>query len=457
MEDCHPGDSSGDRPPTRGTVERVSDAGVCPCHAVPSGTIPIPTGAPDTEDALGMRSAAAGRAEPAAPREITAMAITIEDLRARARRRLPRALFDFVDGGGEDEVTLRGNRAAFERITFRPRVLVDVSHRDASTTVLGVPLATPLVVAPTGMPGLLWPRGEILMARAAKARGSIFTLATRATCCIEEVAEATGGHVWFQVYVWRDREVTRRLVERAKESGAKAMFLTVDVPVVSQRERDLRNGFTVPPKITVRNALDTLRRVDWLVRTLRGPKITDRNFIGLAATAGGSDLVKLGGYVNRLTDASVDWDDFRWFRRLWDGPLVIKGIMTAEDAKLAIDAGADGVVVSNHGGRQLDYLPQGIDALPEIVDAVGHRTEVLLDGGVRRGTDVVKAVALGARACMLGRPTLYGLGAGGQAGVERAIEILQTEIDRTLGLLGRPRLSDLDRSAVRWAGGFGVG
>jgi len=377
------------------------------------------------------------------------MAISIEELRARARRRLPRALFDFVDGGGEDEATLRANRAGFERITLRPRALVDVSRRDARTTVLGVPLAAPLVLAPTGMPGLLWPRGEVAAARAAKAKGTIFTLATRATCCIEEVAEAAEGHVWFQVYVWRDRDVTRRLVERAKAAGASAMFLTVDVGVVSQRERDLRNGFTVPPKITVKNALDTLRRIGWLTRMLRGPKITDRNFLGLAATAGGSDLVKLGGYVTGLHDSSVDWDDFRWFRRLWDGPLVVKGIMTAEDATRAVDEGADGVVVSNHGGRQLDYLPQAIEALPEVADAVGHRVAVLLDSGVRRGSDVVKAVALGAKACMVGRPFLWGLASGGQPGVERAVEIFQAEIDRTLGLLGRPTLADLDRSAVR--------
>lgn len=388
---------------------------------------------------------------------IRIMGINIEDLRARARRRLPRALFDFVDGGGEDEVTLRANRAAFERITFRPRALVDVSRRDMRTTVLGVPLAAPLVLAPTGMPGLLWPRGEVAAARAAQAKGSIFTLATRATCSIEEVAEATGGHVWFQVYVWSDRDVTRRLVERAKAAGAKAMFLTVDVQVVSQRERDLRHGFTVPPKVTVRNALDTLRRVDWLARMLRGPKLTDRNFLGLAVAAGGTDLVRLGGYVTSLYDASVDWDDFRWFRRIWDGPLVIKGIMTAEDATRAIDEGADGIVVSNHGGRQLDHLPQSIDALPEIADAVGHRAEVLLDSGVRRGSDVVKALALGAKACLVGRPALWGLASGGQPGVERAIEILRAEIDRTLGLLGRPRLADLDRSAVRRAGRHAAG
>jgi len=379
------------------------------------------------------------------------MAINIEDLRRLARRRLPRALFDFVDGGGGDEWSVRENRAAFERITFRPRVLVDVSKRDMTTTVLGQKLASPVVCAPTGMPGLLWPRGEVEAAKAAARVGSIYTLATRATCSIEEVAEAANGRVWFQVYVWQDRELTRKLVERAEAAGAKAMFLTVDVQVVSQRERDLRNGFTVPPKVTLKNATDTLRKVDWLWRMLRGPKITDRNFLGLSTRAGGSDLVRLGGYVNSLYDPSVDWDDFRWFRSLWKGPLVIKGITTAEDARLAVDHGADGVVVSNHGGRQLDYMPASIDALPEVVDAIGGRAEVLLDSGVRRGTDVVKALALGARACMVGRPYLWGLASGGQPGVERAITILNSEIDRTLALVGRPTLADLDPSAVRHA------
>ncbi|MCC6175345.1 MAG: alpha-hydroxy-acid oxidizing protein [Chloroflexi bacterium] len=377
------------------------------------------------------------------------MDVSIEDLRQRARRRLPRALFDFVDGGGEDEVTLRENRTAFERITFRPRALVDVSRRDQRTTVLGQSLSTPIVLAPAGMPGLLWPRGEIEAARAAAHLGTIYTLPTRATCAIEDVADATRGHLWFQVYVWKDREYTRRLVERAAAVGAKAMFLTVDVQVVSQRERDLRNGFTVPPKVTIANALDTLRRVTWMRRVLMGPKITDRNFLGLRHAAGGSDLIKLGGYVTSLHDQSVSWDDFRWFRSLWSGPLVVKGIVTAEDARRAVDLGADGVVVSNHGGRQLDYLPTSVEALPEVVDAVGHRVDVLLDSGIRRGSDAVKALALGAKACMIGRPYLWGLAVDGQAGAERAIEILRAEIDRTQGLLGRPTLADLDRSALR--------
>ena len=378
------------------------------------------------------------------------MAINIEDLRQTARRRLPRALFDFVDGGGEDEWSVRENRAAFERITFRPKVLVDVSKRDQSTTVLGVPLKAPIVCSPTGMPGLLWPKGEIEAAKAAAKVGSIYTLATRATCSIEEVAEAAEGRVWFQVYVWQDRKMTQQLVERATAAGAKAMFLTVDVQVVSQRERDLRNGFTTPPKVTVRNALDTLRRVDWLRRVLiQGPKITDRNFLGLRHAAGGDDLVRLSGYVNSLYDSSVNWEDFKWFRSIWNGPLIVKGVLTPEDARKAVSYGADGIVVSNHGGRQLDYCPASIDVLPEIVDAVGDRIEVLLDSGVRRGTDVAKALALGARACMVGRPYLWGLASGGQGGVERALTILQTELDRAMALLGRPTLADLDRTTVR--------
>jgi L-lactate dehydrogenase (cytochrome) len=378
------------------------------------------------------------------------MAINIEDLRQRARKHLPRALFDFVDGGGEDEWSVRENRAAFERITFRPRVLVDVSKRDQATTVLGQPLKAPIVCSPTGMPGLLWPKGEIEAAKAAASVGSIFTLATRATCSIEDVAEAANGNVWFQVYVWQDRKITQQLVERAAAAGAKAMFLTVDVQVVSQRERDLRNGFTTPPRVTVRNALDTLRRVGWLRRVLiQGPKITDRNMLGLRHAAGGDDIVRLGGYVNSLYDPSVNWEDFRWFRSLWDGPLVVKGILTPEDARKAVDLGADGIVVSNHGGRQLDYCPASIDVLPEIADAVTAPTEILLDSGVRRGTDVVKALSLGARACMVGRPYLWGLASGGQSGVERALTIFQAEIDRTLALIGRPTLADLDRSAVR--------
>jgi L-lactate dehydrogenase (cytochrome) len=250
----------------------------------------------------------------------------------------------------------------------------------------------------------------------------------------------------------RDREVTRSLVERARRAGYKALCLTVDLPVLGQRERDLRNGATIPPKITVRNVIDVLRRPGWLRRVWLGTDITFKNFVGSSAALT-NDAGTLWQYVNSLNDPSVSWDDLAWFRSLWPGPIAIKGMLTPEDARRAVSEGIEAIVVSNHGGRQLDSLPSAIEALPEIVDAVGDRAEVILDGGIRRGTDVVKALALGARACMIGRPMLYGLGAGGQAGVERSIEILKHEIDRALALLGRPTLADLDRSAVRRAGG----
>jgi isopentenyl diphosphate isomerase/L-lactate dehydrogenase-like FMN-dependent dehydrogenase len=378
-------------------------------------------------------------------------AINIDDLRRLAKRRLPRAVFDFADGGAEDERTLRANSSDFAKLVFRPKVLVNVSQRDQTTTILGQPVSSPLIVAPTGLAGMLWPRGEVEAAKAAANRDVIFTLSTLGACSVEEVAEASAGPLWFQLYVMKDREVTRTLVERAQRAGYKALCLTVDLPVLGQRERDLRNGATIPPKVTVRNVVDVLQRLGWLRRVWFGPEITFKNFVGSSAALS-KDTGTLWQYVSSLNDPSVDWDDLAWFRSLWPGPIAIKGIMTAEDARRAVSEGIEAIVVSNHGGRQLDSLPSAIEVLPEIVEAVGGRAEVILDGGVRRGTDVVKALALGARACMIGRPMLYGLGAGGQEGVERSIDILKAEIDRALALLGRPTLADLDRTAVRLAG-----
>jgi L-lactate dehydrogenase (cytochrome) len=384
------------------------------------------------------------------------MAINIDDLRRQARRRLPRAVFDFGDGGSEDEQTLRANANDFQRLVFRPRMLVDVSRRDQTTTILGQQVSSPLILAPTGLCGMFAPRGEILAARAATRRGIISTLSTLGACSIEDVAASTSGPLWFQLYVMKDRDLTRSLVERAQAAGYRALCLTVDLPVLGQRERDLRNGATIPPRITVRNVVDTVQRIGWLRGVLFGTKITFGNFVGATADLG-TNAISLWQYIAQQNDASVDWDDLDWFRSIWRGPLAIKGIMTGEDARRAVDAGADAIIVSNHGGRQLDSLPSAIETLPEIVDAVGRDAEVILDGGIRRGSDVVKALSLGARACMMGRPYLYGLAANGQAGAERAIEIIQTEIDRTLALIGRPTLADLDRSAVRLAGGFGPG
>jgi L-lactate dehydrogenase (cytochrome) len=375
-------------------------------------------------------------------------AINIDDLRKAARRKLPRAVYDFVEGGAGEEITLRRNRAAFERLTFQPRILVDVSKRDQSTTVLGERLETPIMIAPTGMAGICWPRGEILAARAAHRAGTILTLSTHASCTIEEVAQAAPGRLWFQLYVWQNRDLTKSFVDRARAAGYKALVLTVDVPLLALRERDIRNGFTIPPRLTVRNVLDTLRRVGWIRRVLFGPRLTLANLIG-APGAPRTDIVTLGGVANRQVDPTVNWRDLDWFRSLWPGPLLIKGILSAADARKAVEHGVEGIIVSNHGGRQLDGAPATLEVLPEIVDAVGGQAEVLLDSGIRRGEDVVKALALGARAVMIGRPYLYGLSAAGEAGVELALGILKGEIDRTLALIGVPKVSDLDRSMLR--------
>ena len=378
-------------------------------------------------------------------------AITIDDLRRLARRRLPRAVYDFIEGGAGDELTVTRNRAAFERLLFEPRILVDVSKREQSTVVLGERVATPVILSPTGMAGLSWPKGEVAAARGAHDAGTIYTLSTHSSCSIEEVAAGAPGPLWFQLYVWQNRDLTRSFVERARAAGYRALLLTVDVQVISRRERDLRNGFTVPPRVTARNVVDTLRRAGWVRRVLMGQRrLTLANLVG-APGAPRTDIVTLAGVANRQVDPSISWADLAWFRSLWSGPLLLKGVMTAADARRAAEHGIDGVVVSNHGGRQLDGTRATIEALPEIVDAVGNRMEVLLDGGVRRGADVVRALALGARAVMVGRPYLYGLATGGQAGVRRALEILASEVDHVLALTGVPRVADLEPSLVRRA------
>jgi L-lactate dehydrogenase (cytochrome) len=375
------------------------------------------------------------------------MIVNIEDLRAAARRRLPRALFDYIDGGAEDERTLRANHADFARYVFRPRVLVDVSRRDQSTTVLGERVASPLILAPTGFTGVFWPRGEAAAARAAGAKGLIFTASTMSICPMEEIARAATGPLWYQLYVWRSRDVVRSLIERAKAAGYRALVVTADTPVLGQRERDVRSGLVFPPRITVRNLLDSARRVSWLRAFLTHPRPTFGNFVGTPGVE--RDAVSLAGFTTRQFSPAVSWADIAWFRSVWQGPMAIKGIVCAEDARLAVEHGVEAVIVSNHGGRQLDDAPSAVDALPEVVDAVAGRAEVILDGGIRRGSDVVKAVALGARACMVGRAFNYGVAAAGERGAALAIEILQQEIDRCLALIGRPTLADLDRSAVR--------
>jgi L-lactate dehydrogenase (cytochrome) len=372
------------------------------------------------------------------------MIVNIEDLRLAARRRLPKTVFDYVDGGAGDEITVRRNADGFARYALRPRVFTDVAVRDISTTLLGERLAVPLVVAPTGLIGMIRPGAEIMAARAAARHGIPFTVSSMATTSLEDVARASNPSLWFQMYIWRDRGLTRAFADRARNAGYRAICLTLDVQVLATRDRDHRNGFfTVPSRITARTALGALAKPAWLARLARGPFPTFANFVGVEGA--GATPQSLGAFATDQLDPSVTWRDLDWFRSVWHGPLVLKGILTAEDARLAVEHGADAIVVSNHGGRQLDGAAGAIDALPEIVEAVGGRADVILDGGVRRGRDIVIALALGATACMVGRPVVYGLAAMGERGAEMAVQILCDEFDRTLALLGIRSLEMLAR------------
>ncbi len=377
-------------------------------------------------------------------------AINIDDLRSRARGRLPKVIFEFIDGGAQDETTLHANREDFQKWRFRTRVLTDVSRRDQSITLFGQHCASPLILAPTGLAGLLSRRGELAAARAAEKYGVPYCLSTMATCSIEEITTETTQPKWFQLYVLRDRGLTKEFIERARASRCTALVLTVDTKVQGPRERDMRNGFTVPPRFTVATILDFARHFSWLFDVGLGPRIAFRNFEGTKAAA--TDAVTITEFIAGQYDLAVNWRDVEWFKSAWGGPVLLKGILSVEDAKLAVAHGVDGVIVSNHGGRQLEGAVSAVHALPAIADAVGDRLEVVLDGGIRRGADVVRARALGARACMIGRAWLYGLASEGQAGVERALEILRDEIDITLTLLGRPTLADIDRDALERVG-----
>ena len=379
---------------------------------------------------------------------------SIADLRELARRRIPAPVFHYLDGAAEDEVTLQQNRDAFADYRLVPRVLRDVSQVDTSTTILGQPSSLPLVMAPTGMSRLFHYRGEDAVCRAAKKAGLIYSLSTMSTFSIEEVAAISDGPLWFQIYVWRDREVLKSFIGRCRDSGYKALCLTVDVPVFGQRERDLRSGVTIPPKLTLRSLFDTLLRPRWLWHYLNSPRMELANVRGHASVSG--DAFVLAEYTNAQFDPSVDWRAAEWMVKQWGGDFAIKGIMSKEDALRAVDIGATAIIVSNHGGRQLDHAPASLDVLSEIVDAVGSRAEVILDGGVRRGTDVIKALALGAKACMIGRAYLYGLGAGGAAGVDRALDLLGAEIRRDMALMGVTSIAALNPSCLRRSPGAGV-
>ena len=372
---------------------------------------------------------------------------SIEDLRQAARRRLPRMVFEFVEGGSDDERTLQWNREAFARYQLNPKVLVDVSDIDTSTTVLGRTLELPIILAPVGAARLAHHEGELAIARAAEKAGIIYASPSMGNFSIEDVAEVTEGPLWFQIYVWRDRSLLRDYIDRCRAQGYAALCLTVDVPVLGNRERDLRYGMTIPPRFKLRSILDAAMHPRWWWHLLFGQRFTMANVAGRAGTR--DKIGALSAFVKSQFDPSVTWRDVEWMLGEWNGPFAIKGILRPEDAVRAADLGVQAIVVSNHGGRQLDGTPSALDVLPEIVDAVGDRTEVILDGGIRRGSDIVKALSLGARACMIGRPYLYGLAAGGQRGVTRAMELLESETRRTLALVGCRTLAELDHSVLR--------
>ena len=368
------------------------------------------------------------------------------DLRELARRRVPRAFFEYADRGAYDEVTLRGNRAALESIKFRQRVMMNVDQRSLATSVVGQPISMPLAIAPTGLTGLQHGAGEILGARAATKAGIPFCLSTVSICSIEQVRDAVQAPFWFQLYVMRDRGFARDLIRRARDAGCSALMLTADLTVQGQRHREIKNGLSVPPRLTLQNFFDIARKPAWAWRVLRSPS---RSFGNLQGRIGGADSVlTLAQWVAQQFDPTLSWRDLAWIRDLWPGKLIIKGILDHEDAAIAAQAGVDAIVVSNHGGRQLDGAPASIHALPRVADAVAGRCEVLFDGGILSGQSLLKALALGARAGLIGKAFLYGLGARGEAGVTQVIEIIRKELSVSMALTGQTDVRNLTREIL---------
>lgn len=378
-----------------------------------------------------------------------ALAASVEDLRRLAKRRLPAGVFDYIDGGAEDEVTLTRNTSAFARIEFRPRVLRDVGAPDTKTSIFGRELPMPLLLAPTGFSRIADAQGELAVARAAERAGLPYTLSTMATRSIEEVQAVTGPSArnWFQVYVWRDRGMLEEMLARAKAANYEAIVITVDTAVLGRRERDIRRGFTLPPMIGPSTLIDGVLHPAWTLEFLRSEPITFANVRGVDGKDG-STAVNLSEYINSQFDPTLSWQDIAWFRERWSGPIILKGIQRVDDAVLAADAGIDAVALSNHGGRQLDGAPPPIELVAPVAEAVGDRITVICDGGVRRGSDIAKAIALGADACMIGRGYLYGLGAGGEAGVDHALAQFGVGLRRTMALLGASRIQELTSDLV---------
>lgn len=369
------------------------------------------------------------------------MITSVDDMRDVARRRIPKAIFDYADRGSYAEMTIAANRADLAAIAFRQRVMVDVEHRSLTTQVLGCEIALPVAIAPTGLTGLFHRNGEIHGALAAEQAGIPFCLSTMSICSIEDVRRAVTNPFWFQLYFMRDKEMNRNLIERARAAQCSALVLTLDLQIQGQRHRDLKNGLSVPPRLTLSNALDIATKPRWAAGVLLGKRRTFGNLAGF--TAGSDNLTTLSRWIASQFDPSMTWRDIEWIRSLWPGKLILKGIMTVDDARQAVAAGADAIVVSNHGGRQLDGARSSISQLPHIAAAVGDRTEVLFDGGVQSGQDVLRALAHGARACLLGKSFLYALAAGGQAGVTTMLDILRRELDVTMALTAVKSIAEI--------------
>ena len=378
-----------------------------------------------------------------------ARAASVDDLREIARRRLPRGVFDYIDGAAEDEISAGRNIAAFRRLEFRPRVLRDVSDVDPSALLLGRRVALPLVLSPTGFPRVAHSQGELAVARAAARAGLPYVLSTLGTRSIEEVRAVSTGDLWFQVYVWRDKELLGEMLQRAAAAEYSTIVITVDTAVLGRRERDVRSGFTLPPKLGLDTLLDGALHPAWTWDFLRADPISFANVVG-KSVGDGSDAVSLAAYMNSQFDPALSWDDIDWFRERWAGKVVLKGIQTVADALLAAERGVDAIALSNHGGRQLDGAPPPIELVAPVREAVGDRLEILCDGGVRRGSDVVKAAALGANGAMSGRAYLYGLGAGGERGVDHVLFLLDESIRRTLALVGARTFEELGPEFVAW-------
>jgi L-lactate dehydrogenase (cytochrome) len=370
----------------------------------------------------------------------------IEDLRQTYRRKVPRAFVDYAESGSYAEQTLHANRTDLERIKLRQRILSDVTDRSTKTTILGELVALPLALAPIGLCGMQRGDGEILACRAAQAAGIPFTLSTMSICSIEDVAAAVDRPFWFQLYVMKDRGFIRELIERAAAAKCSALVLTVDLQVLGQRHRDIKNGLSVPPQLRLKNFLDIATKPAWTLSVLRGKRKTFGNIAG--HIRGMENVNSLSVWISGQFDPALNWKDIEWIKSLWPGKLILKGILDVEDARIAARTGAAALVVSNHGGRQLDGAPSSIAMLPQIAEAVGSDIEVLFDGGIRSGQDIARAVALGARACLSGRAYIYGLGAGGQAGVARAIEVMRNELDVTMALMGVKSVAEIDRRVI---------